>query len=189
MRLVGWLVGSQAASQPEILSPPSSPPDAPPDPESLPGPPPFLSPTRRVHQDLAKTMVRAQAGAHLLVSPRPCPALRLCPPAPPLLPGLALGTLRGVLTCSLLFARSSLARSPRFLGPEVSKDTASRGEIDVGRCLSIKGAEDQLGKPFSFELTTHDDTMYFVALSGERGARAADRCSHLCSMPQVNKTM
>ena len=37
----------------------------------------------------------------------------------------------------------------------------------MGRCLSIKGAEEHLNKPFAFELTTHDDTMYFIALSGE----------------------
>ena len=35
--------------------------------------------------------------------------------------------------------------------------------IEVNRCLSIKGAEDAINKPFAFEVSTTDSSMYFVA--------------------------
>lgn len=39
-----------------------------------------------------------------------------------------------------------------------------RGVIYVNSCLSIKGAEDTLNKPNSFEITTNDpDRMFFIA--------------------------
>ncbi|XP_027089881.1 pleckstrin homology domain-containing protein 1 [Coffea eugenioides] len=38
-----------------------------------------------------------------------------------------------------------------------------RGVISTADCLTVKGAEDVLNKPFSFELSTSRDTMYFVA--------------------------
>lgn len=33
----------------------------------------------------------------------------------------------------------------------------------VNRCLSIKGAEDAINKPYAFEISTTDSNMYFVA--------------------------
>lgn len=33
----------------------------------------------------------------------------------------------------------------------------------VNRCLSIKGAEDQINKPHAFEISTTESSMYFVA--------------------------
>jgi hypothetical protein len=33
----------------------------------------------------------------------------------------------------------------------------------VNKCLSIKGAEDTINKPHSFEVSTADDSMYFIA--------------------------
>ena len=33
----------------------------------------------------------------------------------------------------------------------------------VNRCLSIKGAEDILNKPHAFEVSTTDDSMFFIA--------------------------
>jgi len=33
----------------------------------------------------------------------------------------------------------------------------------VRRCLSIKGAEDLLNKPHAFEISTTDDSMFFIA--------------------------
>lgn len=33
----------------------------------------------------------------------------------------------------------------------------------VNRCLSIKGAEDTINKPFAFEISTIDDSMFFIA--------------------------
>ena len=35
--------------------------------------------------------------------------------------------------------------------------------LQVNRCLSIKGAEDVINKPFAFEISTTDSSMYFVA--------------------------
>ena len=38
-----------------------------------------------------------------------------------------------------------------------------RGVIEVRKCLSIKGAEDAINKPHAFEVSTTDDSMFFVA--------------------------
>lgn len=35
--------------------------------------------------------------------------------------------------------------------------------VQVNRCLSIKGAEDQINKPYAFEISTTESSMYFVA--------------------------
>lgn len=35
--------------------------------------------------------------------------------------------------------------------------------LQVNRCLSIKGAEDVINKPYAFEISTTDSSMYFVA--------------------------
>ena len=35
--------------------------------------------------------------------------------------------------------------------------------MQVNRCLSIKGAEDILNKPHAFEVSTTDDSMFFIA--------------------------
>lgn len=35
--------------------------------------------------------------------------------------------------------------------------------VQVNRCLSIKGAEDAINKPYAFEISTTDSNMYFVA--------------------------
>lgn len=50
-----------------------------------------------------------------------------------------------------------------FLHDVVTRDTAPRGCIDISSCLSIKGAEDVINKPFSFEIATHTDCMFFMA--------------------------
>ncbi|XP_019188181.1 PREDICTED: pleckstrin homology domain-containing protein 1-like [Ipomoea nil] len=44
-------------------------------------------------------------------------------------------------------------------------DAVPRGVVAVNECLTVKGAEDVLHKPFSFELSTSRDTMYFIAHS------------------------
>jgi hypothetical protein len=54
------------------------------------------------------------------------------------------------------------------VGPIISiwfrlQDTHPRGVIEVNRCLSIKGAEDVLNKPHAFEISTKDDSMFFIA--------------------------
>ncbi|KNA24155.1 hypothetical protein SOVF_018540 [Spinacia oleracea] len=51
-----------------------------------------------------------------------------------------------------------------FKESTVSRTSIPRGVIQVGRCLTVKGAEDTLNKPFSFEISTSDGcTMYFIA--------------------------
>jgi hypothetical protein len=35
--------------------------------------------------------------------------------------------------------------------------------IEVEKCLSIKGAEDVINKPHAFEISTHSESMYFIA--------------------------
>ncbi|CAN1167026.1 Pleckstrin homology domain-containing protein 1 [Linum perenne] len=45
----------------------------------------------------------------------------------------------------------------------VTRASVPRGVVDVDKCLTVKGAEDVLNKPFAFELSTGSDTMYFVA--------------------------
>lgn len=44
-----------------------------------------------------------------------------------------------------------------------SRSSVPRGVVPVGRCLTVKGAEDVLNKPYAFELATGDTTMYFIA--------------------------
>lgn len=45
----------------------------------------------------------------------------------------------------------------------ITRGTIPRGVISVGTCLTVKGAEDIINKPFAFELSTNDSTMYFIA--------------------------
>ena len=37
--------------------------------------------------------------------------------------------------------------------------------LQVNKCLSIKGAEDTINKPFAFEISTNNDSMFFIAES------------------------
>jgi PH domain len=50
-----------------------------------------------------------------------------------------------------------------FKSDAVGPDSVPRGVIDVNRCLSVKGAEDALGRPHAFEISTPDDAMFFIA--------------------------
>ncbi|OAY62529.2 hypothetical protein MANES_01G162600v8 [Manihot esculenta] len=50
-----------------------------------------------------------------------------------------------------------------FKDNRVLSSSIPRGVIPVGNCLTVKGAEDVLNKPFAFELSTSQDTMYFIA--------------------------
>lgn len=43
------------------------------------------------------------------------------------------------------------------------QDSVPRGVIDMARCLSIKGAEDLINKPYAFEIATQYDSMYYLA--------------------------
>ncbi|XP_044482085.1 pleckstrin homology domain-containing protein 1-like [Mangifera indica] len=47
----------------------------------------------------------------------------------------------------------------------VTHASTPRGVIPVGTCLTVKGAEDIVNKPYSFELSTGEYTMYFIAVS------------------------
>ncbi|CAM8897821.1 hypothetical protein QQ045_024627 [Rhodiola kirilowii] len=50
-----------------------------------------------------------------------------------------------------------------FKESTVSRISRPRGVIPVASCLTVKGAEDVLNKPFAFEMSTSIDTMYFIA--------------------------
>jgi hypothetical protein len=42
--------------------------------------------------------------------------------------------------------------------------------LQVNKCLSIKGAEDTINKPFAFEISTHTESMFFIAQNEKVGA-------------------
>ena len=50
-----------------------------------------------------------------------------------------------------------------MFSPSGSKISHSLDTLQVNRCLSIKGAEDILNKPHAFEVSTTDDSMFFIA--------------------------
>ncbi|KAK2430965.1 Fatty acid synthase subunit beta [Trifolium repens] len=50
-----------------------------------------------------------------------------------------------------------------FKESTITRVSKPRGVVPVATCLTVKGAEDILHKPFSFELSTRADTMYFIA--------------------------
>ncbi|KAK4763787.1 hypothetical protein SAY87_013225 [Trapa incisa] len=50
-----------------------------------------------------------------------------------------------------------------FKDSNVNRLSAPRGVVPVSNCLTVKGAEDVLNKPFAFEVSTSQDTMYFIA--------------------------
>eukprot|EP00245_Coleochaete_scutata_P016507 TRINITY_DN7734_c1_g1_i1.p1 TRINITY_DN7734_c1_g1~~TRINITY_DN7734_c1_g1_i1.p1 ORF type:complete len:165 (-),score=24.40 TRINITY_DN7734_c1_g1_i1:807-1244(-) len=50
-----------------------------------------------------------------------------------------------------------------FKDSDVNQHSRPRGVISVNQCLTIKGAEDVLNKPFAFELSTSNETMFFIA--------------------------
>mmetsp|Transcript_16907 Transcript_16907/g.46670 ORF Transcript_16907/g.46670 Transcript_16907/m.46670 type:complete len:145 (+) Transcript_16907:1360-1794(+) len=50
-----------------------------------------------------------------------------------------------------------------FKSDVLTPETIPRGVIDVNKCLSIKGAEDTINKPFAFEISTHAESMFFIA--------------------------
>mmetsp|Transcript_14468 Transcript_14468/g.31382 ORF Transcript_14468/g.31382 Transcript_14468/m.31382 type:complete len:137 (+) Transcript_14468:200-610(+) len=52
-----------------------------------------------------------------------------------------------------------------FKSDNVNQESVPRGVIDVNKCLSIKGAEDTINKPFAFEISTHTESMFFIAES------------------------
>lgn len=50
-----------------------------------------------------------------------------------------------------------------FKESTVTRASRPRGVIPVANCLTVKGAEDVLNRQFAFELSTRNDTMYFIA--------------------------
>ena len=46
----------------------------------------------------------------------------------------------------------------------------------VNRCLSIKGAEDVLNKPHAFEISTVENSMFFIADSDKVNACCGSCC-------------
>lgn len=45
----------------------------------------------------------------------------------------------------------------------ITRSSVPRGIIPVSSCLTVKGADDALNRKFSFELSTPQETMYFIA--------------------------
>ena len=56
--------------------------------------------------------------------------------------------------------------------------------LQVNRCLSIKGAEDILNKPHAFEVSTTDDSMFFIADTDKVRLRAHGTCQLVCDHMQ-----
>ncbi|KAL8093612.1 pleckstrin homology domain-containing protein 1 [Apium graveolens] len=50
-----------------------------------------------------------------------------------------------------------------FKESNITRYSIPRGVVPVATCLTVKGAEDVLHKQFAFELSTREDTMYFIA--------------------------
>lgn len=50
-----------------------------------------------------------------------------------------------------------------FKESSVTRASRPRGVIPVASCLTVKGAEDILNKQYAFELSTRNETMYFIA--------------------------
>jgi hypothetical protein len=50
-----------------------------------------------------------------------------------------------------------------FKYDNVTPDTEPRGVIDLARCYSVKGAEDMINKPASFEISMPTGPQYFIA--------------------------
>jgi len=45
----------------------------------------------------------------------------------------------------------------------VTRDVVPRGVVKIDRCLSIRGAEEVVHKPYAFEISTGETSMFFVA--------------------------
>ncbi|KAG7554233.1 Pleckstrin homology domain [Arabidopsis suecica] len=50
-----------------------------------------------------------------------------------------------------------------FKDSDITRVSRPRGVVPVASCLTAKGAEDVLNKQNAFELSTRDETMYFIA--------------------------
>ncbi|TVU36450.1 hypothetical protein EJB05_18385, partial [Eragrostis curvula] len=50
-----------------------------------------------------------------------------------------------------------------FKDSVITRASVPRGVIPVAACLTVKGAEDVLNRPYAFELSTPRETMYFIA--------------------------
>ena len=53
------------------------------------------------------------------------------------------------------------------------QDSQPRGVIEVNKCLSIKGAEDRVNKAHAFEVSTVEESMFFIADSDKARAQTA----------------
>ena len=50
-----------------------------------------------------------------------------------------------------------------FKSDAVTQNSTPRGVIDVSNCLSVRGAEDALNKPFAFEVSSKTQALFFIA--------------------------
>ncbi|XVF24080.1 hypothetical protein REPUB_Repub13aG0096300 [Reevesia pubescens] len=53
--------------------------------------------------------------------------------------------------------------NPERTESSITRASRPRGVIPVADCLTVKGAEDILNKQYAFELSTRNETMYFIA--------------------------
>ena len=54
-----------------------------------------------------------------------------------------------------------------FLDQNVTAASPTRGVVDLSKCLSVKGAEDIINRAHGFELSSREDTQYFIADSAK----------------------
>mmetsp|Transcript_14399 Transcript_14399/g.17450 ORF Transcript_14399/g.17450 Transcript_14399/m.17450 type:complete len:118 (+) Transcript_14399:99-452(+) len=50
-----------------------------------------------------------------------------------------------------------------FKTDKLDSTSQTRGIIDISQCLSVRGAEEVLNKPFTFEISVGQKTEYFIA--------------------------
>mmetsp|Transcript_11582 Transcript_11582/g.42353 ORF Transcript_11582/g.42353 Transcript_11582/m.42353 type:complete len:135 (-) Transcript_11582:1275-1679(-) len=50
-----------------------------------------------------------------------------------------------------------------FKDDNISSVSKPRGVIDISQCLSVKGAEDVINRPHSFEISTQAESNYYIA--------------------------
>ncbi|EPS69005.1 hypothetical protein M569_05768, partial [Genlisea aurea] len=50
-----------------------------------------------------------------------------------------------------------------FKESSVTRGSRPRGVIKAANCVTVKGAEDVVNRQFAFEISTREDTMFFIA--------------------------
>lgn len=61
--------------------------------------------------------------------------------------------------------------------------------LQVNKCLSIKGAEDTINKPFAFEISTNNDSMFFIAESEKVRRKGGQKEGGHCKGGRLGRCM